>query len=225
MTLPAAMHQEIERRLRADALGRPLRLLEVTGSTNDDARAWALEGASEGATVMALSQTRGRGRAGRVWQSPAGLGLYLSVVLRPAWPPAELGVLAILGGLAVAQALDRLGATQIRIKHPNDVLARGRKIAGVLVEPRIGGTSTEFAIAGIGVNLLHQREDFKTLGLNGTATSCRLERIETTADIFAPVLLHELTDLYRMADTPDGRSRLKVWWLERGGGDGLPEVH
>lgn len=214
----------LEALLRPDAFGRPLRLHETVTSTNDLARAWAVQGAPEGATVIARAQTRGRGRNGHAWHSPVGLGLYLSVVLRPSWPPAELGTLAIIGGLAVAQAVEALGLSHTRIKHPNDVLVGGRKLAGVLVEPRIGGLHTEFAIMGIGVNLHHGRSDLEAAGLADAATSCRIEGVDVSDEATAAALLHSITALYRGAGTPAGRSLLKAEWIERGGLDHLPEV-
>lgn len=120
-----------------------------TGSTNDDLRRLALEGAPQGTAVLARRQTSGRGRAGRHWSSPDG-GLYLSVLLRPSMPLERWGLLPLACGAAVVATLREEGFPAA-LKWPNDVLLDGRKVAGVLVETRLG--EERFAVVGIGANL------------------------------------------------------------------------
>lgn len=122
---------------------------ESTGSTNDDVRELAVQGAPQGAAVLAHAQTAGRGRAGRHWASPDG-GLYLSVLLRPGMPLERWGLLPLACGAAVAATL-REGGFDAVVKWPNDVLLGERKVAGVLVETRLG--DERFAVVGIGVNV------------------------------------------------------------------------
>lgn len=122
---------------------------EETGSTNDDVRALAREGAPHGAAVFARRQRAGRGRLGRAFASPEG-GAYVSVLLRPRAPPARWGLLPLAAGLAVAEALETLGF-DARIKWPNDVRIARRKVAGVLVESHFD--ANPFAVVGIGVNV------------------------------------------------------------------------
>lgn len=124
----------------------------VTASTNNDARALALEGAPEGTVVLAAQQTAGRGRLGREWTSPPG-GVYASIVLRPTVETPEAVVLPLVVGLGVARGLDSLGARTL-VKWPNDLLgADGRKVAGVLLEGLSEGWLISWIIAGIGVNV------------------------------------------------------------------------
>lgn len=120
-----------------------------TGSTNDDARDLALRGAPHGAGVLALRQTRGRGRAGRPWASPEG-GLYLSVVLRPSLPPHKWALLPLAVGSAVVARLREEGFPA-DLKWPNDVLLEGKKAGGVLMESRTG--PSPFIVVGVGLNL------------------------------------------------------------------------
>lgn len=136
----------IEAELSTRRFGRPVYAYERVGSTNDEAAALAERGASEGTTVIAAVQTGGRGRRGRIWQSPAG-GLWLSVVLRPTLPVElwPLVGLAVAAGAAVA--VEEVARVQARVKWPNDVMAGERKLGGVLVEAR--GSA---AIAGVGIN-------------------------------------------------------------------------
>lgn len=136
--------------------GRSLEVLEVTDSTNDDARRAALGGASSGHTVVADRQQAGRGSQGRVWSSPGGLDLYLSIVDRPPLSVAALPPLTLAVGLGVASAVDALlgGATAgARVKWPNDVWLDGKKCAGVLVEASSQGEQLQSLVIGIGLNL------------------------------------------------------------------------
>ena len=128
---------------------RVLHEKDETGSTNDDARALALSGAPDGTAILARRQTKGRGRAGRAWASPEG-GLYLSVVLRPALAPHKWSLLPLAFGAAVVDALRARGHA-VDLKWPNDVLLRGRKVGGILVESR--GGADPFVIAGLGLNV------------------------------------------------------------------------
>jgi BirA family biotin operon repressor/biotin-[acetyl-CoA-carboxylase] ligase len=124
----------------------------VTGSTNDDARSLALDGAPEGTVVLAGRQRNGRGRLGREWSSPAG-GVYASVILRPEVETPEAIVLPLVVGLGVARGLDTLGV-QTLLKWPNDLLCvDGRKVAGVLLEGLSEGWLISWIVAGVGVNV------------------------------------------------------------------------
>jgi len=126
--------------------------LAICDSTNDEALALARQGAPHGTVVIANQQRAGRGREGRVWQSPPGAGLYMSIVLRPRLPLAEVPPLTLAIGIAVCDAARAHGAAA-QLKWPNDVLVGTRKLAGVLVEAQSQGGVLESAIAGIGVNL------------------------------------------------------------------------
>mgnify|MGYP000244716598 CR=1 FL=1 len=141
----------LARRLKGSLLGGAVRLLDEVGSTNDVAWEWAASGAPEGALVVARAQTRGRGRAGRTWLSPAGGGLWFSVVLYPGLVHPAAGMLPLAVGFGVAAGLRRLGL-RAELKWPNDVLVGGRKICGVLVEGRFSGSRLATAVAGVGVN-------------------------------------------------------------------------
>ncbi|WP_241147258.1 biotin--[acetyl-CoA-carboxylase] ligase [Olsenella sp. An285] len=131
----------------------PLQTLEEVGSTNDEARALGRSGAPSGAAVAARRQTAGRGRRGHTWASPEG-NLYLSVLLRPAVPPSKLPGLAAACGLGMLDALDGFGLSNVpQLKWPNDVLARERKLAGILVEAGRDEAGETFAVCGVGVNI------------------------------------------------------------------------
>lgn len=137
--------------------GRPdlpaVRILEVTGSTNDDARELAREGAPQGTAVAARRQQGGRGRRGHAWSSPEG-GLYLSIVLRPEVAPQfYVGLPAVCALGALRAVREASGLARVGIKWPNDLVIDDRKLAGLLVEAG-GGAGGAFAVLGVGINLV-----------------------------------------------------------------------
>lgn len=167
---------------------RAVRFYKQAGSTNDIAREWLREGAPDGAVVIADEQISGRGRQGRVWHTPPGVALALTVVLHP---PAEwLPRLSMLGALAVAELAEGIGARSVGIKWPNDVQLNGRKVSGVLPEAEWDGNRLLGAVLGIGVNV---RVDFRGTELEATATSLetiakhRLDRAELAKDLLARI--------------------------------------
>jgi BirA family biotin operon repressor/biotin-[acetyl-CoA-carboxylase] ligase len=146
---------------------------------------------------MAAQQTAGRGRQGRSWISPPGEGLYLSVILRPEVPPAAAPVITLGAAVAVAETLWNDFEVTADIKWPNDVLAGGLKISGVLVEAATEADRLEYAITGIGVNL-NQREF--PAGLREIATSVFLQSGRTVQPRkFAIALLTSFEEVYRQA--------------------------
>lgn len=143
---------EVASELQTLFVGRVHRHLPECRSTNDEAAAWARRGAPEGALVTADTQTKGRGRLGRVWHSPLGESLYFSLVLRPRLAPHRLPPLTLVAGIAVAEAIESEGVA-VELKWPNDLLISGRKVAGILTEMSCRGLSVEQVVLGIGVNL------------------------------------------------------------------------
>jgi BirA family transcriptional regulator, biotin operon repressor / biotin---[acetyl-CoA-carboxylase] ligase len=141
--------EDVERIVRG-AFGRPCRVYEEVGSTNDAAAAWAEEGAPEEAVVVAHRQTAGRGRRGREWLSQADRSLLFSVILRPP-VGTPLGLIPIALGVGCANAIESFGI-DARIKWPNDIVVAERKVAGILVETGSRSGTTNAVIGGIGVN-------------------------------------------------------------------------
>ena len=142
-------------------------------STNDLARrivaSWERESPFPGLAVVAGEQTAGRGRLGRAWSSPAGRGVYLSVIRAlPSQVPVGLSLLA---GAAVCAVLRERCGLEAGLEWPNDVLVGGRKICGVLVEVVGAGGPAPVAIVGVGLNVTHRREDLP----RSDATSVLLE--------------------------------------------------
>lgn len=126
--------------------------LEACASTNDEAARMARAGAQHGTVVIAEQQTAGRGRDGRPWASPRDRGLYLSCVLRPPLPLADVPPMTLAIGVGLCDAV-RAAGVMGALKWPNDLLVGTRKLAGVLVEAQSQGTRLEAVIVGIGINL------------------------------------------------------------------------
>ncbi len=133
----------------------PIEVRATTASTNDDAKALARAGAPHGALCLAEAQTAGRGRSGSAWFSPPGDNLYASIVLVPrAARVAPAATFTLAAGVVVARVVDaRLDGAPARIKWPNDVHVRGRKIAGILVEGTSRGASPGPLVVGVGINV------------------------------------------------------------------------
>lgn len=156
-----------------------LTIVDVTGSTNDDLLEAGKQGAPHGTGLAARAQTAGRGRRGHKWDSTVG-NLLLSIVLRPCVNPAKFSGLAAVSGLAVLEALEKKGlANEIRLKWPNDLVARGRKLGGILVEAARDNEGKPFAVCGIGVNVNYTPQEVPDGGLAAIGLSNLNESVPT----------------------------------------------
>lgn len=152
-----ALHKAV---VRPGSLWRDLAVTGVTGSTNADLLARAADGAPEGTVLVAEEQRAGRGRMGRAWVSPPRAALTFSVLLRPgAVPPARLGWLPLLTGVAVTSAVRAVTAIDTRLKWPNDVLVRDAKLGGILAEAAGGAV-----VVGIGLNVSTEPDEMPPPG-------------------------------------------------------------
>jgi BirA family biotin operon repressor/biotin-[acetyl-CoA-carboxylase] ligase len=164
-------------------------LLAETASTNDVAREQARRGARAGFVVAAARQTRGRGRLGRAWESAPGLGLYVSLLLRPDFPATEAGRLTILASVAASDAVENAAGLRPRIKWPNDLVIGGKKLGGLLIESEPRGARLDHAVIGIGINVRHSADDFSE-EVRALATSLRIAtgKLFRRADVLVALL-------------------------------------
>ncbi len=180
---------EIEASLRTARLGRPVVFEREVDSTNRLARDLAIAGAGEGTIVVAEAQTAGRGRKGRSWYSPPGEGIYLSLVLRPGFQPAEAPKTTLLAGVALAEALLPIVPTPVTIKWPNDILAGGKKVAGILVEAATQIDAIDYMIVGIGINVNMPAGGFPPeLGERATSLAAEIGHTVSRAGVLGDVL-------------------------------------
>lgn len=193
-------------------LGRRIEVRQQVGSTNDLMREAARRGEPEGLVIAANEQVKGRGRLGRNWAAPSGCCILCSVLLRPRFSPKQAFYLTIAASLAIYRAckmlfvenqsksnLDspiidhRLPTTTI--KWPNDVLVRGKKVAGVLCESEFGGGEWAFCVVGFGINVNISPEELGDLKSTATSLSIELGYSVDRALLLASVLW-ELEALY-----------------------------
>lgn len=170
-----------------------IRYFDSTGSTNDEALAWAANDAKDLSLVIADEQTAGRGRLDRKWFTPPGTALAFSLVLRPS--PAERPHLSRMVGLAALSVTDSLLSRRLspEIKWPNDILLNGRKVAGILIESVWSGEDIDCIVIGIGVNILKGAvPDTGMLSFPATsleeALGYLVERTEVLHDILAALI-------------------------------------
>ncbi|PAW85353.1 MAG: biotin--[acetyl-CoA-carboxylase] ligase [Pedosphaera sp. Tous-C6FEB] len=176
LSTPDALHADdlLARLPDNQIVGRDIRVFEETNSTNDVAEKLARDGVKEGVVVFAEAQKQGRGRLGRKWLSPARKGLWFSVLLRPDLRPQAATQLTIVAATALARAIRRQTQLTPEIKWPNDILLRGKKVAGILTELSAEPDRVKHLIIGIGVDVNLTAADLPT-ELRKIATSLRIE--------------------------------------------------
>ena len=150
---PDILTEESIRSFLTGSLISEVHALKTVDSTNNEAKRWAQQGAPHGSLFVADEQTGGKGRLGRVWKSPAGTGLWFSVLLRPKAVPEQVTGLTLTAGLSVAKAIQKLTGCKAQIKWPNDVVIGSQKVCGILTEMAAEMESVEYVIPGIGVNV------------------------------------------------------------------------
>ena len=170
-------------------VGRDLQVFKETTSTNDVVEKLARDGAREGVVVFAESQTRGRGRLGRKWTSPAGKGLWFSVLLRPDLRPQAATQLTVAGAAALVRAIRKQTGLRPEIKWPNDILIDGRKVAGILTELSAELDQVKHVVLGVGLDVNLASTDFPA-DLRKLATSIKIEtgKAHRRAELAAAIL-------------------------------------
>ena len=158
----ALVEREIRRFLPSEAMCPDLRCLEEVDSTNSYLKREALSGAPDRTAAVAERQTGGRGRMGRTFQSPAGQGVYLSVLLRPKLEPEALMGVTGMAAVAVCDAVEAAAGVRPGIKWTNDLVLNGRKLCGILTELAIEAETglAESLVIGAGVNVRQRDADF-----------------------------------------------------------------
>jgi len=185
-------------------------------STNEEARRLAERGEPGPVWIQADMQTAGRGRRGRAWDSPSG-NLAATLFLRPGKPAGDCAQLSFVAALAVSDALTAVSsAIDVRLKWPNDVLANGKKIAGILLESASAGRDTPSWLAvGIGVNLARFPDETEFPATSLVALGARAP----LAEDFLTVLAAAFAKWYE-AWTGRGFAEIRDAWLARAAGLG-----
>lgn len=183
-------------------------------STQEIAYSLARDGAPEGSIVLADEQTGGRGRLGRAWQSPAGTGIWMSLILRPEIPLQKAPQLTLLIAVAASKAIEKVTGLEAAIKWPNDLLINGKKTAGILTELQAEADSIHSVIVGIGMNVNQESKHFSE-EIAQIATSLAIEGGKTykRAEVIG-YLLQEIDSLYHQY-LQNGFSVIKLLWEAR----------
>lgn len=203
--------EELTQALKGGRLGREVVCLPEVDSTNTEVKRRAMAGAEDGLAVLADRQTGGRGRLGRSFQSPAGQGLYLSILLRPPLPPQRVVNLTAWTAVAICDGVEAACGVRPGIKWPNDIVLGGRKLCGILTEMELEGETgaLQWVAVGIGTNISQRPEDFaeevRPVAISLAMAGCSVRRGE-----LAVCQLQALDRMYR--DFLDGRVEP---WLEK----------
>lgn len=187
--------------LQTKVLGRHIHIFDEVDSTQNVAQRLVREGAPEGTLVLAERQTAGRGRLGRHWHSPKGKGIYLSLAVRPDLPLHLMPHMTLLAAVALCRAVRQtVPGVSPGIKWPNDLLVRGRKISGILMESSAENEALQYIVAGVGISCNLEADDYPE-ELREKATSLLIEsgsKVEREKLIAAFLLqLEEMFQLYR----------------------------
>ncbi len=178
--------------LNTKFVGRQLYYYHQLATTMETAKKLAKKGNAEGAVVIAGTQTAGRGRIGRTWLSPEG-SLAMSVILKPSVD--KLPQLIMVASLAVVRAIKKVVGLETQIKWPNDVLIKGKKVCGILIENEVKGSRINFAIIGIGININFNPLDFPEIAEIATSLSHEVGAAISNVEL-ASTVLFELEQLY-----------------------------
>lgn len=189
--------EELAPHLHTQIFGRQIRYEYSTPSTQMMAHQWAREGASEGAIVVAEEQIQGRGRMGRPWHSPPQSGIWMSLILRPPISLSEASQITLLASVGVHQGIERVTGLPVKIKWPNDLMIRGKKVCGILTELRGEQDRVHYMVVGMGINVNTTENRWPTK-LRSIATSLAIElggAIHRATLISA--ILEELEEVYQ----------------------------
>ncbi|KAB2843287.1 biotin--[acetyl-CoA-carboxylase] ligase [bacterium] len=189
------------------------------GSTNFEAVELGKKGAPHGTLVVADAQSVGRGRLGRRWDSPAGKGLYFSLLLRPDLEAAQAPLTTLAAGLGLAQAIRGLGVRDLILKWPNDLMVAKKKLGGILTEMYHSGSKVGFIIVGVGINVAQTAADFSP-EVAPLATSLRQVGVTTDrAELLQRLIPAVLGEVNRLAR--EGAAGLIKRWERDSGMLGL----
>ncbi|HEY7535484.1 MAG TPA: biotin--[acetyl-CoA-carboxylase] ligase [Thermodesulfobacteriota bacterium] len=208
----------IKKILKTKTFGKTIYSFEEIGSTNEVAYELARNGALEGTIIIADSQTKGRGRLKRRWISPPGVNLYMSVIFRPSIATKDAPFLTLVTAIAIADTIKN-NEPDTFIKWPNDVLIKGKKVAGVLTDMQPVQDKVDFIVVGIGVNINMTKEmmEKEMKEISDMTTSLRealgheIDRTEFAADLIVEL------EIWYQKFLKEGSSRIIKEWTRRWG--------
>ena len=206
--------EETRAGLSTKLLGKQIVHFYDTSSTNNEAKRLAADEAAEGTIVVSEAQTLGRGRLNRGWFSPPGGGVWVSVILRPPFPPQEAPKCTLMAAVATVEAIREASGLTCGIKWPNDILWQGRKLVGILTEMSAEMDAINFVVLGIGINVSLQENDFpEELRNIGASISMGAGREVSRVEVLQK-LLERLEYWYDVVKKEGFEPVLKAWRRE-----------
>lgn len=196
------LENEIKSLLSTRWAGGRVFYFKETDSTNEQAKKLAADGAEHGTLVVADMQTAGRGRRGRSWTSPAGTGIFMSIILKPAFGPEHAASLTLVAALATAKAIEEETGLCPMIKWPNDLVVNKKKVTGILTEMSADEEQIHYVVVGVGINVNMTKFPEE---IRGTATSLRMEAGHEVdrAALIAAFLKHFEVEYVKFEKTED----------------------
>lgn len=191
--------EEIKAKLFTQEFGRNIYYFDDIDSTNKKAKQLAIDGCPHGTAVIAEAQNLGKGRLSRGWFSPKYKGIWLSIVLRPPFAPAEAAKSTLMAAVAINKAIKRVSKIDCGIKWPNDILCGGKKLVGILTEISAEMDGINYLVIGQGINVNTTVDEFPE-ELRNIATSVAIECGHTVSRLELTIaLLEELENIYNIA--------------------------
>ncbi|WP_203339499.1 biotin--[acetyl-CoA-carboxylase] ligase [Planococcus beijingensis] len=201
----------IQTGLKTKHIGQNIEYVESCSSTQIIAHKLAQEGAPGGTVVLTETQTAGRGRMARKWDSAAGKGVWMSVILRPDVVPQKAPQFTLVTAVAVVRAIEEVTKLQPKIKWPNDILLNGKKCTGILTELQSDADGIQALIIGIGLNINQEKTDFDP-EIQAIATSLKMESGDTVSRQKLVQSLLNYLEIYTQMYIEEGFGLLKVMW-------------
>ncbi len=208
-------HNLIINALKQSVFSRKLMFYDRVESTNDLAKAMALEGAENGTVIIAEEQTSGRGRMGRKWLSPPSSNLLFSLLLRPDLYTEKVFTLTMLLALSTVEAVETQTGVNAMIKWPNDIYVQDRKLAGILTEFSVTGNRLNHVVLGIGINVNWNPEEAIDSHMLYPATSLMREAGHTVSREFLLINILSAYETHYMDVSRNGPARVQELWNKR----------
>ena len=191
-------------------IGREIHFFETVSSTNTIALELA-EKAPEGTVFLADSQDKGRGRLGRIWISPSGVNIYMSIILRPQIRPKDSSLITIMSAVACATALRNVTGVKVTTKWPNDLMIDNKKVGGILTELKTQQQKITSAIVGIGINVNIDVREFPE-DMKQRATSLKNESgVSYSRESIVAEILNEMDRWYKTMTTLEKEAIVQAW--------------
>lgn len=165
---------EIKKNLKGSFIGRNIYYKEEVDSTNTSAKELSAKGVKNGSVIVANYQKKGKGRNGKIWTSPCGCNVYMSILLKPKFSPEVAQGMTIIAAVSVADAIASVTTLKPQIKWPNDILVNSKKVSGILTEMSTQNMTIEHIIVGIGINVNLEEKDMEN-NIKDIATSLLIE--------------------------------------------------